>query len=187
MRRPSTSLLGPLIGGGVFLLLGIAMVIWPHVIVNMIVPLIGTALLLVGAQGIAYSIVMHSKMQDAGIKLLQGFVNVMVGGVFLLKRDVSALFISILFGLYVLITAAISLSQAVGQMREKRRFMAELVSSVLQLFLGLLLLFSPFSQGDLWVRVLGINFVVTALGMLLWLTDMRRGAAHTREDEDSVL
>lgn len=183
MNKKNSVLLFPMLGIIAFLLLGISMILWPNAIAAIIMPLIGTVLLIVGIQITAHTIAMSRKMMDPEIKLIQGLVNMAAGLVFLLKRDLSAVFVGIIIGLYVLVTAVVGIAQAFGSLRNKKPFAMDLAEGVLQLVLGMLIIFSPFSDQNLWVRLLGVNFVISAAGALRFLMEFKKVSDDFFDDE----
>lgn len=176
----------PALGAGLFLLLGVAMLIWPEQIVGVFPPLLGVVLLLVGIQGVAYNLVMGKRAAASEMGLLRGVINLVVGVVFLFKQDLSMAFMSVLFGLYVLVSSAANLVAALGRWREKKPFATDLADSVFGMVIGLLLLFSPFTGRALWVRVLGVYFVISAANALRGLYGLQKDAQaadKTAEDD----
>ncbi|MGD9559511.1 MAG: DUF308 domain-containing protein [Oscillospiraceae bacterium] len=171
----------PLAGAVLFLLLGVGMLVWPDAILTVFPPLVGAVLVVVGIQAVAYNLVMGRRVANGAFALLRGVINILVGAIFLVKRDLSLAFLSILFGLYVLVGAAMNLSTAAQRIREKKPFATELWDGVFNLVLGLLLLFSPFTGRSLWVRVLGVHFIVSAGTSLVWM--LRRGGEKPVDDE----
>lgn len=171
----------PLAAALALLLLGLALLAWPDVLLKVLPPLIGVVLILVGAQFIISTLLMGSRVKEPSLRFLSGFVNILVGAVFILKRDVSLLFMSVLFGLYVLVSAGIGLSVALAGRQRREAWLPAALESLLELVLGALLLFSPFNGLTLWVRVLGVYFVVAAAGMLWALAGLKK-----REDENEA-
>lgn len=158
----------PLLGSLAFLILGLILLIWPAKVIIILPVLIGLVLVLVGVQGLAHTLVMHKRIMQPGYKAMQALVNLIIGCIFLVKQDISLLFLSVLFGLYVLFSTVISIVQTFHDIAEKRPFAASLLYEVMALILGILLLFSPFSGLELWIQVLGIYFILAAAGLFNW-------------------
>lgn len=166
-------LIFPIAAACVLLLLGISMLFWPTAIISVFPPLIGIILIFVGVLNIAHSMVLHQLMLDPGFKLMQGIITLIVGLVFILKQDISMAFLTILFGLYVLISAAIHFSSALEYRREKKKWLSALFESLFQFLLGALLLFGTFSDNALWARLLGLEFIVMGTSTLVLLLRMK--------------
>lgn len=166
----------PFGGAALFFALGLALLIWPDAVLTVFPPLLGGIIVLVGSLNVGHTLVMWQRVAQPGFKLLRGMVNIVVGLVFIAKRDVTLAFLSILFGLYVLIMAAIDFSDAMQNLRTQKRWGLTFFQAVAKLVLGLVLLFAPFSGRTLWVRVLGVYFMVIAGGTLHWLVTERRPA-----------
>lgn len=171
---------GPAAGAAVFFVLGVALLVWPEIVLLIFPPLVGILLLLVGLQQVTHTVVFYQKVIEPGMKLVQGFVEAIVGVVFLLKQNISLMFFTILFGLYILVIAAVRFSTALQEKKSGNPWKSSFFESVFQLALGLLMLFGPFGQNMLWARLLGAHFVLSAGGALLW---MRREAKRNKPDQ----
>lgn len=159
----------PLIGGLLFFALGLCLLVWPEPVLTIFPPLLGTIMVLVGALLTAHSLIMWQRLMQPGFKLLRGVVNIVVGLIFIVKHDFTLAFLSILFGLYILVMAAIDFSDAMQNLGAKKPWLAGVVQAVAKFALGIVLLFAPFSGRVLWARVLGVYFMLAAGNMLHWL------------------
>lgn len=117
-KRPVPKI--PLVAALALLLLGALLVFFPDTVLGLLPPLVGTVMLLVGLQGLIHALVMGERLPEPGMKMLQSVIYLLVGLIFLVKQDISLAFLSILFGLYVLVTAAIHLSLAIDNRRKKK-------------------------------------------------------------------
>lgn len=175
----------PLVGAAILLVLGVALMAWPEVVLGIFPPLLGAVLALAGAIGLAHSLAMRSHLARPGAKLLQSVLQVVVGIIFMVKRDFSLGFLAVLFGLYVLASSVIRLGEATAAARAKQPWAGALADGLMQLVLGVLLLFAPFSQRMLWARFLGVHFVVAAANTLHWLYKGARAPGAQAEDESA--
>lgn len=146
-----------------FLLQGICLLFWPEQMIDFFTPILGVVLLLVGIMLVAHSLATWQRLALPLLKLLRGFINILAGLVFLAKNDTSLAFLSALFGLYILVMTCIDLSAATDAWKEKKAFWGLAVDAGFKLILGILLLFSFFTVRTLWVRVLGIYFIIAAI------------------------
>lgn len=173
----------PVLGGIAFLLLGLALMLWPEQVIALFPPAIGVVLILVGTLSIAHSLVLRGQLMEPQAKLLRGLVNVIVGVVFVARQDLSLAFLSILFGVYVLVGAAINFSAALQDRQQGRRWLPALGLSLLEFAMGVVLLRSLFAERLLWVRFLGLYFMLAAGGILLALLPGEKKADSSREKE----
>lgn len=167
----------------IFLLLGVALLAWPEAVIGVFPPLLGVVLLLVGVQGTAHTLVMWRRLPAPGFALLRGLVNLVVGVIFLVRRDVSLVFMSVLFGAYVLVGAALDFVAVIRDRKERPAVWTDLAESLLNLVLGVLLLVSPFTGQALWARVLGLHFVLVVGSSLWWLWRQRQNPADAAEED----
>lgn len=174
-------LLLPIAAALLLLLLGAALLVWPDETIHIFPPLIGVVLVLAGIPPVVTGLVLRHRVMEPGFRVLQGCINIGVGIIFIVKQDLSLMFLSVLFGLYALVSAGVDFSEALRGRRLHQPWLGRLVESVLRFLFSILLLFSPFGhlQYSLWARLLGIYFFLTALGLLRWLLPLRR---HRPED-----
>lgn len=187
MKLPKGELGMPMAAAVALLLLGAGLIIWPEAVIGVFPPLLGAVLLLVGTLNIAHAMVLSRRKTDPGFKFVQGVVNVIVGLVFIAKQDVSLAFLTILFGLYVLVSASVNFSSAIKDKSAGKTWVATLVESFFEMLLGLILLFGPFSGRALWIRVLGLYFVVAAghiFGVLASLKRSLKNKQQSQQDAD---
>ncbi|MFV0353057.1 MAG: DUF308 domain-containing protein [Oscillospiraceae bacterium] len=171
--------------GAALFVLGCILVFWPSVALRVFPPLIGLVIVIVGVQGLIQLAVFKNRTAAPGLKLAQSLVNILVGMVFLAKRDLSFLFLELLFGLYVVLVAILHLSLVASAIKNKRPFVRELAESVFQLILGLLLLFSPFADEEpLWVRVLGLHFAVAGISAVIDALKLRKEIQKEEKEEN---
>ena len=123
----------------------------------------------------------HHRLMEPGLKLLRGGLSVAVGIVLVLQWDPPTAFITILCGVYIIVTAVLRLS-AIGQKRRAgEAWYIRLGSYLFQVVLGVLMIIAPFDQRYLWLRALGAYFVVSGLSTLLWVLNTKKDGKKGRE------
>lgn len=168
------------------LALGLALILWPGVLTAFMPVLIGTVLILAGVSAVLSAVTKKEWFVAPSIRILFGVVAVVVGLVFLINQDVSIMFLSVLFGLYVLIMAALGFVETYRGLRAGHHWVGLLLENLVQVVLGLLLLLKPFSGLNIWVQVLGIHFVVMALGSFFTLWQLWRTACNPPPPDDDA-
>lgn len=182
MKRKNSELGAPAIVAGLLLLLGLGLLFWPDAVLTVFPPLIGGVLVLVGGLMLAHCVVMWKHLAQPELRVLSAAVNIVIGLVFIIKHDFSLAFLSILFGIYVLVMAGIDFSSALGAMWSGEAWIGSMLEALVKLVLGALLMFAPFSGRALWARVLGGYFVVVAVRILFLLWQMGK---RTEEPEEN--
>lgn len=153
----------PVLGALSTFLLGAALIIFPRQVLLFFPLFLGAVLIFIGLLSVAHSIVMNKQLPAPQNKLLGGMLNIIVGVIFILKRDISLSFLSVLFGLYVLINACVIFSAAIQDRKKRKSWLADLLESFFSLTLGILLLFVPFVNRFFWVQLLGFYFCVIGI------------------------
>lgn len=158
----------------IFAALGLLLIFFPGFFVRILPPLVGIVLILVGLQGIISGLSLRGVLKHPGFTMARGVLCIVVAIIFLAKNDLSVVFISILFGLFVLISAVLGMMGAVRQKRAGEPWAFDVFEGVVDIILGLLLLIAPFRGMNLWTQILGIHFILVAIGALLVLLRMRK-------------
>ena len=114
----------PVWGSLLLLALGLLLIIFPEDTLSAFPPLLGGALVIKGLIILLYSFITSPPKQTAElpISLYSGSIDLIIGLVFLFKQDLSLTFLSVLFGLYIIINAFVSLSIAWQARQQKRKW-----------------------------------------------------------------
>lgn len=183
MKKIDRASLIPTIVMVAVLLLGLALVIWPDSILSVFPPLLGGVLVLVGGLVLAHCFVMWNRLAQPELQLLRAVVNIVIGIIFIVKHDFSLAFLSILFGIYILVMAGIDFSAALGAMWSGENWAVTLLDALFKLVLGILLMFAPFTGRSLWARVLGAYFAIASAKALIWLIKAEKKANKEQKNK----
>lgn len=173
-RGINTLFLPPLIVTLIFMAMGVFLLVFPGFFVRILPPLLGIVLILVGLQGIVSGLSLRGFLPHPGFTMARGALAIVVAIIFLVKNDLSLVFISILFGLFVLISAVLGIADAVRKRRLGEPWLFAIVEGVIDILLGLLLLVAPFRGMNLWTQILGIHFILVGIGALLALLRVKK-------------
>lgn len=175
MRRNIKNLFWfPFIAIIIFAAVGLLLLIVPEFFVRILPPLIGIVLLILGLQALLSGIALRGASETPLLAIGGGVLSIIVGIIFLVQNNVSVVFISILFGLYIIVTSVLGIADALRGRKAGKPWVPGIVESVIDIVLGLLLLFSPVRGMNLWVRILGIHFILVAVGSLIGLRRVRK-------------
>ena len=153
----------------VLLVLGLTALIWPSGLMHILPMLIGLALAFVGVCELAYSFGVREFEKSGGMKLIQGCMSLAVGLVFLLKRDVSLVFLGVVLGLWSIISAALKLSLALRQRAVGYPWHGTAVEAAVKAVIGIFMMFNPFGGLAAWTMVIGVFFIAVGGVLLAWV------------------
>lgn len=173
-RSIKTLFLPPTIAMVVFAALGLLLLFVPGFFVRILPPLVGIVLIIVGLSGVVSGFTLRGATSHPIFIIGPGLLAIVVGIIFLAKNDVSVVFISILFGLYVILSAVFSIMDAWRKRKAGQPWVFDIVEGVIDILLGLILLLSPLHGMNLWVRILGAHFILIAIGALLMLARVKK-------------
>ena len=188
MKKKNPLLAFPISASIIILLLGLFLILWPNEVISLFPPLIGAVLSIAGIITILHAILTFKDASSPWFKLMQGIINLAVGLVFIFNNNVSLAFLTILFGVYTLISAVAQLLYTIQNLFSKKQWVNNLLESLFQFVLGALLLFGTFSGYALWARLLGLQFAITGASSLFWLLRLKEVTPQPEEqspDDDS--
>ncbi|MEG0304834.1 MAG: DUF308 domain-containing protein [Oscillospiraceae bacterium] len=163
-----------ILAAAILFILGLTAIVWPRGIMNILPILIGITLLAVGACELAFSFGTKEYKSANSIKLIQGVMSLAVGVVFLLKRDVSIVFLGVVLGLWAIISAALKISLALRQHAVGYPCRGTIVEAAVKGIIGLFMMFNPFVGLAAWTMVIGIFFIVAGGALFAWVIYVNR-------------
>ncbi len=156
------------VGAGVLLiLLGLLALIWPIVVMNTLPILMGACVLVLGIAEIAYRMALRAAHEEGGPPLLQGVAALAVGGVLLFNRDVSLVFIGVVLGGWIIVSAMFRLRLVWRNWRSGLPWQSAAADAVLKLILAGFMLLRPFKSMVMWTRLVGVFFLVVGISVIV--------------------
>lgn len=158
------------IAAAVLFLVGLSSLIWPKIAMNILPIMLGITLSIVGGCEIAYAFGVKEYKAATSYKLVQGFFSVAVGLVFLLKRDVSLVFLGVVLGLWSIISGALRLSLALRQRSAGiGSWKVTLLDAFVKGVVGTFMMFNPFVGLAAWTMLIGGFLIVSGVALFLWV------------------
>lgn len=158
------------IAASVLTLVGIGALVWPKIIMNILPIMLGFTIAIVGICELCYAFGVKEYKTDTSNKLVQGFISLAVGLVFLLKRDVSLVFLGVVLGLWSIISGALRLSLALRQRAAGiGSWRATLIDSLIKGVIGTFMMFNPFVGLSAWTMIIGGFLVVSGVTLFFWI------------------
>ncbi len=150
------------------LVLGLLLLFWPGVMVNVICYIIGAALIVLGVmQMIAYfrgpmgTVVLHNA-------LAVGLVLLTIGIITLFSPRFLATVIPVALGILILIDAAFKVQKSIDLLRlGERNWWMMLVVALVVIVLGVLVLCKPFAAMKAFFLFIGVALIVNAIADLI--------------------
>ena len=148
---------------GLYLVIGLIMLIYPAFVTNAICYLIGTLCLILGGLGI-YIYISSEVYGSLAYGILVAAIALIVLGIFVIVDPIEfASMIPFVMGIVLVIDAFTKLQSASGLKRYNHdKWWIVLISSLLIFAFGILLIFNPFESLTLFIRILGVFLIVDA-------------------------
>ncbi len=143
---------------------GLCLIIWPEQFATIFCYVIGSIALILGAIELVIFFVRDFTSTSSGYRLLVGLLASIFGLILLLKPDNSAVFFSMLVGVFIIIDSVVKL-QATFELKNigAIQWWVNLVLSVVSAVLGVMLVINPFGTGTLLLIFMGISLIVDAI------------------------
>lgn len=157
----------PVGAGGLLCALGLAALLRPAAVMQLLPILLGLCTLALGVAEVAYRLSLRAAGRQEGPPLLQGAAALAVGLVLLLNRSVSLVFLCVVLALWLAVSAALRVRLAVRQARAGQPFGSLAADGALKAVLAVFMLLRPVKSMTLWTQVLGAVVLVTGLSVAL--------------------
>lgn len=153
---------------------GLALILWPKTSQKLLVFIAGGLFIL---YGIIKEIVHYRAEQlfTFDTSFLSGILSILIGILFLVRASVIVGLFGTLLGLAVTLGGIVKLQSAL-RMRsfELPHWKAYLITSIVSVFLGLLLLVDPFSGVNVFTYITGAILIIESLAWIWGVIELRR-------------
>ena len=151
-----------------YLLLGIVLLLWPTLVMDIISYAFGTILLLYGLFAIIGFYRSEDRRGGAFLGLFLGIVAAAVGAIMVLYPPLIQSIIPVILGLYIAIDGLLSVKRTLELQRmDYARWNVNLILSVISAALGIFVVFHPLLTEAALFRVIGV-VLIYAGGSDLW-------------------
>ena len=140
----------------VLLVLGILLLFIPGDIATLVIRLFGIAILALGI----LSIYNTSKNKSSNTDFTYGILISILGLVFISSPQTIASIIPFILGVWIVLRSVVKLQFVSTLKKDGNEYIKSLVINVLELILGLVLIFNPFKGAEALMRIIGIFIIV---------------------------
>ena len=158
----------PLAGGALLCVLGLTALVWPGRVAKILPLCIGAAILGLGLCEVASGFLAKSFLPEyiPGMRILQGFVNVAVGLVFLLNRTLSLMFIAVVLGVWGVAFGAQRLRDALRRRASGQPWGCCAGDAAVKFAVGIFMLASPLGSMAAWTVMVGLFFLFVGASVI---------------------
>lgn len=169
------------------ILLGIVLVVWPDISMQIACTAIGAVLLIGGVVRLVQYFVVRDGSMYAQMNLIMGIVLTVVGVWIVLKPDKVLAIIPIIIGIVIVIHGLNDLQQAVSLCKEKYdKWWVALLLGLLTVGFGILLICRPFAALDTVVILIGIFLIYDGLSDLWIVSRIYRTAKVLKQEAEAL-
>lgn len=169
------------------ILLGIVLVVWPDMSMQIACAAIGVVLLVGGIVRLVQYFVVRDGSMYAQMNLIMGIVLAVVGVWIVLKPDKVLAIIPIIIGIVIVLHGINNLQQAVSLCKEKYdKWWVALILGLLTIGFGVLLICRPFAALDTVVMLIGTFLIYDGLSDLWIVSRIYRTAKALKQEAEAL-
>jgi len=156
--------------GIVLILIGIAVIIWSELALDILFRVIGAVFAVLGIVKLIMFFVNKNNDRKA-TDLLTALLQIVLGAALLIKPDFFVKYLFIIIGVIMVYGSILMLIRAVKLRREKgAMFVLSLVFGILTLVLGAVIIWNPAAFANFIMILYGISLIIEGLAMLIVLS-----------------
>lgn len=184
LKRLKTNIL---ISALLCILLGIVLVIWPDLSMQIVCTAVGAVLLIGGGVRLAEYFSARDGSVYAQMNLIMGIILAVVGIWILLQPDKVLAIIPIIVGIVIILHGVNNLRQAVTLCREQYdKWWVALILGLLTVGFGVLLVYNPFEALDAAVMVIGISLIYDGISDIWIVSRIYRTAKMLNQEAEAI-
>lgn len=167
--------------------LGIVLVVWPDLSMQIVCIAIGAVLLIGGGVRLAVYFTNKDGSMYAQMSLITGIVLAVVGVWILMKPDKVLAIIPIIVGIVIVLHGINDLQQAVSLFKDKYdKWWVALVLGLLTIGFGVLLICRPFEALDTVVMLIGLFLIYDGLSDIWIVSRIYRTAKALKQEAEAL-
>ncbi len=150
--------------------IGIIFIIFPNSVIDLISYIVGGGLLFVGMLSV-YSYFKHDDSKEYSFGFAIGVILAIFGIYLIVKTSFLLSILSVFFGFFIIINGIFELQFAIDSLRAKKNsWKIKLLIAIINIVLGIIILYNPFVATEKLIMYIGIFMVITAaLNMIMIL------------------
>ena len=153
-----------LLMGALYILLGIVALVIPETMERLLGFLIGVVLIIAGAVSMISYLLRDAHQNYYHNDFLHGLLGILLGIVVLYKVEIIISLVPFLLGTLVLVSGLSKLQDVIDLKRlEYGNWIFMLVLAILNIVLGLVLIFNPMAVAELLFRLLGVGLIFSGI------------------------
>lgn len=169
------------------ILLGIVLVIWPDLSIQIVCISVGAVLLIGGGVRLAVYFTMKDGSVYAQLNLIMGIILAVVGIWILLQPDKVLAIIPVIVGIVIVLHGVNNLQQALALFKEKYdKWWVALILAILTIGFGALLIFRPFEALEKAVMLIGIILIYDGVSDLWIVSRIYRAAKMLKQEAEAL-
>lgn len=167
--------------------LGVVLVVWPDMSMQVVCVTIGIVLLAGGIVRLLEYFMIRDGSMYAQMNLVMGIVIAVVGVWIMLKPDKVLAIIPIIVGILIVLHGFNNLRQAVGLYRDEYdKWWVALVLGLLTVGFGILLICRPFAALDTAVMLIGIFLIYDGISDIWIVSRIYRTAKRLKQEAEAL-
>ena len=174
-----------LYSGIIAMIIGVILLAFPSITVNVICYVIGIALIALGVVLVISFISNHSSILSA-LAIVPGALAIVFGIVLCVKSEFFISIIQFLIGLFLVVKGIGDIFKSVSIKLLMPGWWLSAVTAVLVTIAGFLIIFNPFHSAVIITRLIGISFIVFSIIDISVYFRVKNSQSQTKNDDNVV-
>ena len=167
--------------------LGVILVVWPGLSVQVVCMAIGGVLVLNGLSRLLNFILNRDGSIFSQMNLVMGIIITVIGGWILLQPGTIIAMIPILVGIIIVIHGINNMQQAVSLCQNRYdKWWIALLLGIVTIGFGVLLVFNPFAAVDTLIRFIGLFMIYDGASDIWIMSRVSRNVKQARQEMDAL-
>ncbi len=146
------------------LIIGICLTIWAEKVTTLVSILLGCLAILYGIMVVINYFRNKERLFRDTIELIYGIIVLVIGFVLVFKVDFLKELVSLIIGIYIVITSVLKLSENIRISKELNTKISSLIIlPIIEIFIGLLCILGKFLLPDIIVKFIGIMLIIYSI------------------------
>ena len=146
------------------LIIGICLTIWAEKVTTLVSILLGCLAILYGIMVVINYFRNKERLFRDTIELVYGIIVLVIGFVLVFKVDFLKELVSLIIGIYIVITSVLKLSENIKISKELNTKISSLIIlPIIEIFIGLLCILGKFLLPDIIVKFIGIMLIIYSI------------------------
>lgn len=187
IKEINRTILISILSAVIYIVFGIIMIINPHIAIEVVSISLGIIVGVIGIASIIKFIIEKKKYNFTGFGFAGGIISLIIAFLLLFKYKELASLIPIILGILIIINGALKTEYVIGLKRAvSSNWLMLLILGIVEMILGIVLIFNPFSSSLAITQIIGIFVVIYSIVDIIECVMLKIEISKTKKEVEEV-